>query len=139
MNGSANINNTTDNIWVWVMQDMQTNAAQYTATDVLALLGVNDTVKLFRNLENTMRFKFLWQKRYHFNSNYSGLDLTDTAGEQRVIIRGHISTDIIVDFAGTAGLTTEQRSNSIWLCAGSSNAKCVCTTSARIRYEDLNR
>lgn len=138
--GSTVITAQTDDIWVFVLQDMQTNGAGLASTDFLEqVAGAPVATLAFRNLEQTMRFKVLWQKRIHIFNDYNGGPAVDSSGDQSKNYHAHVKCNVVIDYNGVLGLTTEMRSNSLWICAGSTHNKIGSKIQVRVRYEDLNR
>ncbi len=134
---STAVTNSTDSVYFFVIQDMQTNAGSFAATDVLTAAA--EAPRQMRNLENTMRFKMLWQKRLTMSSVYAGVAATDSSGWKQIQIRAHIKCNVVMEYSSTTGAIGEQKSNSLWICAGTTEAFMNVHSNVRIRYQDLNR
>ncbi len=124
-------------VWLLLIQDTQTNGAQYAGTDVLD----TNTWLSYRNLANQERFKILFSKYVTFNSPGAGNTAAgtfDTLECKRVVkVNKRVSIPIEYDNSATTGAITTQRSNSIgWSTLADINNLILTDGVCRIRYID---
>lgn len=119
-----------------IIQDRQTNGAQFAAADLME----QDSLSGFRNLENRNRFKVLFSQV---------VDLTSVAYP--------VSTDVVyqgpsqrfveafikfkraqqAEYSSTTGVVGEQTSNSFWVVCWVTDADtCTISGYARVRFTD---
>ncbi len=130
-----------DALWnrmkVFVVQDLQANAAAFGVGDLLATADID----AYRNLNNLGRFKILAQRQYVSNAKcVSGDGVAANTDLVRAVIpfKLNVKCCIPIDYDSTAGAITEQNLNSVHLMAISESAAPAVTLAynSRIRYTD---
>jgi len=122
-------------IWaIYLVQDTQCNGAVATAADVFAQSG--NAVLGHRNLANSQRFKIL--------KKWTG-SLAPQAGATTALngatkyIEFYKKCNIPIEFSGTGGAITDNRSNNIFMLAGahgSADDLITVTGTTRLRFTD---
>lgn len=123
-NGSA----TNTSLRCLLVQDKQSNQAIFAMGDLLEDITVNDATISPRNLDNTHRFRVLWDKQ---------VIVSDQAGPMK-IVKTFKKLDMKIRYDGTSGAIADHTQNSLWICIVADEATNVpvVTLFARVRYVD---
>ncbi len=123
--------------------DKQCNGAQISATDLL----VADTIFSFQSIENSKRFKILWDKTTRMVSTGIGQGdgTTNLSATSLVtkLLTYTVRVNIPIEYSSTTGAITEMRVNNIGLVAwseGVTGSRVISLTTEsriRIRFVDL--
>ncbi len=129
--------NTSAVVKFMLIQDKQTNGAQYTATDLLD----TDSIESFNNLANSARFRVLKTVYYNLKCPAgSGRGTTDTLsyGEdvRWVSCNMRINIPMEYDNSATTGAIGTVRTNNLYWVSQASASTANFTGTARIRYTD---
>lgn len=129
---------TADMLRVIIYQDTQCNGTAATiATTADGLLQSADIFS-FRNMENTGRYRFLYDKVRSIASMSGAYDGTnDQFGENFASLRFNIKCNIPLEYSATTGVLTELRSNNVGLAAISQDGVVQIEGNFRIRYSDM--
>jgi len=121
-----------DKIFLWIVQDTQTNGAQASTTDVWTNTVASTAL---RNIQNGDRFKCLHRESIDLNANAGVAAAFD--GDYQTT-EGFMKCNIPLVFSGATGVITEQKTNSIGLYLGSSITDDVIqyNISTRLRFTD---
>lgn len=135
--GASDLDDWSQRIKLWVIQDRQANGAQFAVLNFLKTADINS----FRNLNNTSRFKVLASRQILANSRCGAGNGTTTLQVRSVYpFKIDIKCAIPIDFSSTTGAITEQKLNSIHLFMISENdqlnSQGVLQFNTRIRYVD---
>jgi hypothetical protein len=125
-------------IRVMIVQDTQTNGAQFTATDLL----VEDTIHSFRNLDNVARFKIIFDKI--LTINVTALDGAGYGLAGRIVfLKKNIPLNIPIQYqtSTTNGDVSTIKTNNLYLATQIQGTaeKIQMDGTCRVRYEDSNR
>ncbi len=134
---SAANTSTSDNVKVMLVQDTQTNGAQFAAAQLID----TDVWDSFRNLANSTRFRVLYSKDIRFVSmSGSGRGTTDTLafGEDIHTLTGSKSCNIPIEYdnSATDGSIGTVRTNNLYWVTQSTSGFCSSLGTARIRFSD---
>ncbi len=127
---------TSDCLICMLVQDKQTNGAQFIATDLLDL----DGFRSFRNLANSQRFRVLYKCQY--GMRVQGATRIDEGqiifGEDiRIVsIIRVVNIPIEYDNSATDGRITSVRTNNIYWVTQSNEGILTSLISCRLRFED---
>ncbi len=132
---AAAATSSSDTVRVFLVQDKQTNGAQFAATDLIDL----DNMNSFNNLANSNRFRVLFKKEFSFSAGGaapSGAALIFS--EDRNYLRFSLKINIPIEYdnSATTGVITSVRSNNIYWCTQSESGLVSCVGRARLRYTD---
>ncbi len=121
-----------------VVEDRQTNGAQFAATDLLEA----DTYDSFNNLANKERFRVLKSVNYVFNATAGASVASPAVTFGKVIqpVDEHLNLNLPIEYdnSATTGVITSVRSNSIWVVFQASTTNLVQSDiKMRIRYTDI--
>lgn len=121
-----------DDVYIFLVQDTQTNGAAAATTDVWTGTGA---ATMLRNIQNGDRFKVLAKICLSLNANAGVAAAFD--GDQKVF-EGFLKCNIPLNFNGATGVITELKSNNLTFFAGSVSTDDVMTVAfqARVRYTD---
>jgi len=121
-----------DDVYLYIVQDTQTNGAAAAATDVWTSAAA---ATMLRNIENGDRFKILHKTCISLNANAGVAAAFD--GDQKVF-EGFLKLNIPLQFNGATGAITEMKTNNITVFCGSVSSDDVISVSmfTRIRYTD---
>ncbi len=124
-----------DTLRIIIYLDKQCNGAAATVLQILNTAAVNS----FRNLEQSERFRVLWEKEYSLNygggqGNGSTISWSEVVRKYKVNIKCHIP--VVYDNALSTGALTTIRSNNIGVLAISTNGVADLVATWRIRYSD---
>lgn len=121
-----------DDIYIFIVQDTQTNGALATAADVWTSTAA---ATMLRNIQNGDRFKILAKECISLNANAGVAAAFD--GDQKTF-EGFIKLNVPLVFNGATGAITEIRSNGLLVFCGSVTTDDVINVSmfTRIRYTD---
>ncbi len=108
-----------------VVQDKQSNGTAATTALVLASTVFNS----FNNLDNSHRFRTLFEKTMSLNQHALGT-IIEESGD------AFIKLNMPVLYDATAGAITDLTSNNIFLMAIASQVGTTVTFSTRVRYTD---
>ncbi len=125
-----------DTMRCMLVQDKQTNGAQFAATDLIDLDNFNE----FNNLANSKRFKILYKQEFNFNSG--GAVATGAAfafAEFRHYLRMTKKVNIPIEYDNSAndGTIGTVRSNNIYWVTQSESGLVAAVGRVRLRYTDL--
>ncbi len=129
--------NTSDLLKFFIVQDRQTNGAQFAATDLLDL----DAWDSFNNLANSKRFKVLMTKtitlRAHAGSGRGTTDTLSYGEDIRYSIGSkQCSIEIEYDNSANTGAIGTVRSNNIYWCTQTTRGLPAIVGHVRVRYTD---
>lgn len=116
-----------DRIRIIIVMDKQANGASATIADYLQ----SNSIDSFRRLENTGRFKSLYDKTIVLNS--TGGNGTNYSGVIRDL-KINIKAPVQVEYNGTAGLIAELKSNNLITFIISDKGKARLEGAARLRF-----
>lgn len=122
-----------DDIRVIIFKDMSANGAAAGVTDLLETANWLS----FRNLGNSKRFRFLYDKTYTLNCTYAGGDGTNIeTGRMNMpcFINLNFKKGLTVDYSGVAGALTEICCNNVGMLLISSSGSMNWIHSVRVRY-----
>lgn len=129
--------NTSETVKVYVLQDKQTNNAQFTAAQLLE----SDVMFSFRNLANQKRFKILWQDTICLQAGgaaASGAAFVFSEARQKFSCNLNVNIPITYDNSDTDGAIDTQTENTLYFVTQSATGAIVTLTGqARVRYTDL--
>lgn len=129
--------NTANIIKYMIVQDTQTNGAQFGATDLLE----GDVIDEYRNLANQTRFKVLASKYCYLNAGgaaASGAAFVFSQDAKWFKFNKRVQIPIEYDNSSTDGAITSVRTNNIYLVSQSINGTGVAAAgNVRIRYTDV--
>lgn len=132
----TDITKSSDTIKMMLVQDMQTNGAQFTALNLLE----TDIWESHRNLANSRRFVVLWSKDVTLASTSGGPASTTTtnfSSNRRVVVGGKsCNIQIEYDNSATTGAIGTVRSNNLYWCTQSIEGDLDCGGQCRLRYTD---
>ncbi len=136
LTGGTAATDTSDTVNIMIIQDRQTNGAQFVALD----LKETDNIISFNNLANSKRFKTLYSQDYSLAAGGaapSGAALIFS--EDRAFVRMNLNVNIPIEYdnSATSGVITSVRSNNIYFVTRSSSAVVSTIGRVRIRYTDL--
>lgn len=132
-NGTPNSNSSTNKFML--IQDTQTNGAQFVALDLLT----SDGIFGWNNLANSKRFKTLWQSTSSISGSMYGIVGAPDNGQVEQWITCNKALDVVIEYDAsvTTGAIGSVRSNNLYFVAMSSaNADCLYRLEARIRFTD---
>ncbi len=137
LNDQTSASLTTSQVIMMLVQDTQTNGAQFTATDLLD----TDNFHSFRNLANSGRFKVLYKKTLNMKSpGGSGRGTTDTLAFsediRQINVNKTCNIEMEYDNSATTGAIATVRSNNLYWVTQSSAGVTQSVGTARIRYAD---
>ncbi len=126
---------TSDTVNCMIIQDRQTNGAQFVGLD----LKETDNIISFNNLANSKRFKTLWSKDYNLQAG--GAAASGAAfvfSEDRQFVRWNLKVNIPIEYdnSATTGVITTVRSNNVYFVTRSSSAVTAAIGRVRVRYTD---
>jgi len=123
-----------DSVRIIVYNDKQCNGA--TAT-VPLMLETADYLS-FKNLENSPRFNFLYDKQHVLNLGTLSENTNDlfSSCAEMAIKKIYMNCNIPVEYSGTTGVIAEIRSNNIGVMLIGLNGTLDVTGFCRIRYTD---
>ncbi len=135
--GATAVINTSDIVKLMLVQDTQTNGAQFVAANLLD----TDTWESFRNLSNGKRFNVLFSENVPVAAHSgSGRGTTDTLafGEDRKYSVGSRKCNIPIEYdnSATSGVITSVRSNNLYWVTQSLDGITVGVGTVRLRYTD---
>lgn len=124
--------NGSDDVWLWIVQDTQTNGALAAASDVWT---GNVAGTMLRNIMNGDRFKVLAKIKICLDAGAGVAGAFDGDVES---VEGFLKVNIPLVFNGATGAITEVKSNGLLLFAGSNVTDDVITVvgNIRLRYTD---
>lgn len=130
---TATAADTSDIVRLMLVQDTQTNGAQFVATDLLD----SDVYDSFRNLANSSRFRVLMSKDIPV-STMAGVGSTAAFGENRKWQAGAKFCSIPIEYDNSAntGAITTVRTNNLYWVTQSVSGLCQAVGTVRIRYTD---
>ncbi len=137
---TAVVTETSDQLRIIVYLDKQANGAA--ATPALIMddnAGTGVSIQGFRNLEESLRFQVLSDKRYAFSCGAgSGRGTTDTLSYAEVVNDWNFNKycDIPIEFSGTSGAITTVRSNNIGVLMISASGFMSFNGEYRVRFSD---
>lgn len=137
LNSGAVATSTSETLIIKIVQDSQTNGAEFAATQLLE----NDAFQSHNNLANRSRFKVLKSLVYTLNAT-AGASVASPAvvfAEHRVYVDCYLKVNIPVEFdnSATTGAITTVRSNSIWITFQTNTGEITTSLlECRIRYTD---
>jgi hypothetical protein len=136
LNSKTAIADTSDIVKVMLVQDTQTNGAQFAATDLLE----TDEWKSFRNLANSKRFRVLYSES--FAMQIQGATPTGAAyatGEDVKIVEGSRKCNITIEYDNSAstGAIATVKSNNLYWVTQSRKGVTPGHGNIRLRYTDL--
>lgn len=121
-----------DDVYMWVIQDTQTNGAVAAFGDVF-----DSTVATtcLRNIQNGSRFKVLAKEKVSLNS---GAGVAAAFEGDIKCTEGFLKVNIPLVFNGATGAVTEMRTNNILMMLGAADSDDVVTVNGnfRLRYTD---
>ncbi len=132
---NATMANSSDTVIGMLVQDTQTNGAQYTAADLLD----TDSFKSFRNLANSKRFKILHKVIFDLKvggAAPSGAALLHGEDVISINVNKNVSIPIEYDNSANTGVITSVRTNNLYWVTQSSAGVSSIIANARIRYTD---
>lgn len=129
--------NTSCAVRLMLVQDRQTNNAEFSSTALLE----SDNINSFNNLAFKKRFRVLWSHTidlYSGGAAPSGAALTFSEAVQSwECYKGNLNIPVEFDNSDTDGAIDTQTGNSLYFCAVASTADLVTVSgSARIRFVD---
>ncbi len=133
---STDITNTSNVVKVMVVQDKQTNGAQFAAAQLLE----TDVIASFNNLTNRSRFRVL--RTEYFTFSQPGGVATGAAfalGEVSRWVNINVDCKVPIEYDDSAstGAITTVRSSSLWVLFQTSTSETMAVSGqARIRYLD---
>ncbi len=93
--------------------DRQANGAQPAITDLLATAS---NVSSYYNLDNTGRFRILFDKSYAFSPRSgAGNGTTNLFGEDNLYIQGYHKLNLPVEYSAADGVIAEIRTNNLFM------------------------
>lgn len=120
-----------DRLRIVIYKDKQTNGAAATVADLLQSADIDS----FRNLENSGRFQFLYDKTIAINASAAAGN--GTANDSFNIVR-HMKwnkeLNLSIEYSSTTGAITELRSNNIGVMCISDQGRATFLYSWRARY-----
>lgn len=126
-------NQSSDIIRIMVYQDKQANGAAAAVTDLIETADQSS----FMNLQNSMRFRVLSDKKYSLNSSACAWTGSSwTTGINSRAFKVSISCNIPLEFSGATGAITELRSNNIGVMLISESGLATAGYYTRIRFSD---
>jgi hypothetical protein len=127
----ASAANATDVVRIMVVMDKQCNGATFSATD---LLDTSGNFLSYRNLENSKRFRVLYDKRFTLNATAFDSSNVLTAPFTR-FFKGSIPLKgARFEYSGTTGSITELKSNNLAIFMQSEKGHAVVDMVSRFRY-----
>ncbi len=114
---------------IMIIQDMQTNGALFSLSDLLQDIGASANIVSHNNLDNKFRFKVLYDNKF---------GLSDSSSQLKKISFNK-DLDMRVRYDGTVGDITDLTSNSlslVFISTGTGLNAPIINYSARIRYVD---
>ena len=135
MAGATAATSTSNIVKFMVLQDMQTNGAEWTATTLLE----SDSIYSYNKLANKGRFKVLKTKICKLKAG--GAAPSGAAfvfSEDVAQVNFNLDCNIPIEYDDTAatGATSTTRTNSIWFVAQAALAGVTLVGTSRIRYTD---
>jgi len=121
-----------DKVFMWIVQDTQTNGAQASTTDIWTNTVASTAL---RNIQNGDRFKVLHREAIDLNANAGVAAAYD--GDYQTT-EGFLKCNIPLVFSGATGVITEQKTNSIGIYLGTSLNDDIIqfNISTRLRFTD---
>lgn len=132
---AASGSTTTDNLFrIMVYHDKQCNGGAATA----ALLLASDDILGYRNLDNSSRFKILYDTTRAVYTTLSGNGTTSVSGEKQVYINVNKKCNIPLEFDASTGAITDLTSSNVGVIVWiqDSAPAVVFQMNARVRYSD---
>lgn len=128
--------NTSNNIRMMLVQDKQTNGAEFAATDLLD----TNAILSFNNLANSGRFRILHSDWIDLNTD-GGVELgvLPSWGTKSIWVNFYKKCNIPIEYDNTAvdGSIGTVRTNSLWMIFQTIDAERVGVSGiARVRYTD---
>ncbi len=133
--GATGATISSDTVRCMLVQDTQTNGAQFTATQLID----TDTMISFNNLANSSRFKVLYKAEYKLRSiggAPSGAAFILSEDQKFLRFTKAINIPIEYDNSATTGVITSVRSNNLYWVTQAEGGHCTATGNARVRYTD---
>ncbi len=127
---SADENNTTDVVKVWIVLDKQANGA----LPVTAHLLEDSDVLGYNNLTNSFRFKTLATKTIAIQSGISGNGTATQTGDNEIFFEMFKKTNIKMQFSASTGAITEINSNNLIVFIMSHSAVASLRFRTRVRF-----
>lgn len=122
---------------VIVYWDTQTNGAEATATDIMDAGGTTD-ILAFRNLQNSKRFKVLYDKvcllKPHALNEGAVNSFANGAVIQRFEFNKQFKKPIIVNCTGTTSSVASVSDNNIGIAAIGTSSNATIAYQARVRF-----
>ncbi len=121
---------------VVVLQDTQTNGAQFNSEDVYASLGAaNLNVHAWRNLKFAKRFTILKDHQFILNPKAVTWDGTNMEGSSvKATFKWNIPLNIPVIYTDTTALISSISDNSLHVMAWTIGLTCVLRYASRVRF-----
>ncbi len=126
---------TTDTVRCMLVQDRQTNGAQFVATDLID----SDVLNSFNNLANKNRFKVLYKQEYTLKAGGAAPSgASFIFSEDRAYLRFTLNVSIQIEYDNslTTGVIATVKSNNIYWVTQSNTGICEGIGLARIRFTD---
>lgn len=127
-----------DNVRLFLVLDKQANGAHAAITDVLQTANNSSS---FLNLENSHRFKVLWNRTFSMNvqaAGGNGTAIETVRNTKKLVCNLNMHVPIIYDATFTDGRISTIRSNNIMLFAISEQGNCQIGADSllRVRYSE---
>ncbi len=135
LSASTSASTTSATVLCYLVQDKQTNGAQFLAADLLDV----DSFKSFRNLSNSSRFTVLAKKV--FNLTVGGAAPSGAAlvfGEYIQDLTFNINCNVPIEYdnSATTGAIGTVKTNNLYWVTQSSTSSTTIVANARLRYTD---
>lgn len=125
---------------ICLVLDTQTNGAEMAATSVMEV--PNESIFSFRKLENTARFKVLWDRTFKLAAhlvNDGATNAFSRGGDRRVFkINRNFKPPLTVQYTNTASPPTiaQVNDNSLHMIGVASTATATLSYNCRVRFTD---
>lgn len=118
-----------------LIQDMQANGAVPTVNTAIGFTGKAVEIVDFNNIENSKRFKVLYDKQVDVNALTA---LAASANTRQLQFKFFLKCNIPIDYDSTAttGAIATIRSNNLFMIGLSTTGTCILTFQLRLRYID---
>lgn len=133
-NDVTDANTTSDIVRVILYLDKQCNGATAAVADILDL-GQTTDVYAFRNLQNSSRFRVLYDKSYSMQSPSGAFNgTTVTYGEDLKGLKINVDCMHLLEFDASTSAITDLTSNNFGIMAISRNGNCSIDYQTRVRF-----
>jgi len=123
---------TSDRVRIIVYLDKQANGATAAVLNILETATINS----FFNLEESSRFRLLYNRFHDISSQSGGVGATFASAELLKTVNWGTRCSKPIEFSGVTGAIGEIRSNNVGVLMISEKARTVVGYTVRIRFQD---